>query len=1521
MDEAGVYNNEEHREEQRERIEEVRADQDRIEHDRIEHERHEAGHQYDEEMNRHLAAADEVINAPKRSDKKDSDEMKQVKNSLRTVKRAMEEQIADNYEDFKKQVLDLSTEFGHLITACQNYLSRRKMARFRLFTRGRKRYKKVEALLAIVKQERVQLRDLDKNKELFELRAQGALVGNALINAVRDHAALDPNLVVGNEGWLVTGRLQTKSIDGMKYTMSRKSGEKPKSVIKSATAGRVLDYMGLDAYGNKPSLVLGRRNRSIYYGIKEKEQDAMRTMQQIEEEAGGTPSVTYEPSALRQLSNIKMLRVLLGMEQFDAKRDIAFSYEKKVVNGNDVYLVKSAKIHNFANAFSTRMTKKSLQNRAADTDFIVSYKEMIDFISDMDGDDVDYIAGDLLSSDQKKAFVSRLSFLKNWIEQQNSNQIEDEENRPRRFSAEDWNDAEKCERICKQIMNDKGSAFSVLFGENTHLSGKQGDMIWEAEEAERERARIAQEEEDRRKAQEEEDRRKAQEEEDRRRAQEEENRRRAQEEENRRRAQEEEDRRRAQEEEERTRKGFEEVRRQIEEMKRKEREEELRKQEEERRRREEEEENRLIEEELAEFERARQEKLRKRQEAEEKKNRITAMEIDDALQVVKTENEKLAKEAEDDFSEKILSTYSAEQIKAAVEAPNKEEQNEIEKTIRDASEKTRDVYGFGKKEYDPPYGERAEEEKAELVEEEAERYKDFCNRLVIPFYEANIELIKQYEIYLLKEGRTSRHYDNLLDKAKEFRNYVLVMSTIASADFKKIWGNKEFKKKTKHEQEKIDMLDEQRGELADYLTDLRHRFSDEASEQKNQTESFADARFAEAKDRTAADAEAAEKLIRDLIALRYSVRETDEDKENIDTEEKKLFDRCKTSGPSLDKLTKEEFENIRQVNELFAYKLYFDHVSLNRDELGKQSIPQNMTSNLYYDNVTVDVQSHREKEDGEAYIVTINRAGIHLNEKGKKDLTAIEKNGSFNCEVYPNPFSQQVTNKLRQGGETNYCSYHGTCGPASMAQIVNQIYGMNITNENMNVALLHKFKTFRTYYLPMRNESGKILLKDSPRPDWSRMGGTTIDDMSKLLDIFDIKHTKQSKTNPPADSKENRDEKTGLDKDILLFADTLKKGGTVQVAVCSDILQSKGEDPRKIPGFYDRKGNLKHRKRLEDGEGYTNHWINLTGACYAENKLIGFLYKDTGSGESGFVTAGLLDKAYRGVVEDDEVFSVMDSNFILVEKSGHFDAAEIKKRERQRAKEIVEENEMIEKLSVASGETVNALKDYYAFLEQWDKSITGPEYYRAEDIKKKKEYVTEYNKKKAAYDEIKKNQVVFGRVKYDGRYEKVETAITEWESRVTDIFKSIFDKYEAPVLNAIPDAEKKVKEEFKDMQDRLDATWIKDFFANWEKDLQSKDYSKEKHEEWNNRIKERKAPILEVRGRFRDLCKESSKVHHDIMFFFNAYKESDCQMPFTKLIGTINNKKKALSQKYKDIFEKYEPKKEKKEDKKEEEKA
>lgn len=86
--------------------------------------------------------------------------------------------------------------------------------------------------------------------------------------------------------------------------------------------------MGLDAYGNKPSLVLGRRNRSIYYGIKEKEQDAMRTMQQIEEEAGGTPSVTYEPSALRQLANIKMLRVLLGMEQFDAKRDIAFSYEK-----------------------------------------------------------------------------------------------------------------------------------------------------------------------------------------------------------------------------------------------------------------------------------------------------------------------------------------------------------------------------------------------------------------------------------------------------------------------------------------------------------------------------------------------------------------------------------------------------------------------------------------------------------------------------------------------------------------------------------------------------------------------------------------------------------------------------------------------------------------------------------------------------------------------------------------------------------------------------------------------------------------------------------------------------------------------------------------------------------------------------------------------------------------------------------------------------------------------------------------
>ena len=388
---------------------------------KVEREKHDVEERYEMEKSELQTATDNLKSAEKRNNAKDSAFMKRVKDCLDIVNAALDENISERYEDFQDQVKSLSKAYSDLITACENYLSERKMAWFRIFTKGRNRYKKVEALLKVAKKESVSVKNLGKNKELFDLRIEGALVGNTLINAVRDHEALDTDISLSDNVWETGRDLKKTSFNGKRYIMSARSKKKPDIVKNAASAGRLLRFMGVEDFGSDPTLVLMRNNNEAFYGVKETENGNMKTLREIETENGKAPSVTYEPEALRQISNIKLLRLLLGMERFDVKTDIAFSYEKKDIRGESVYLIKSARICNFYNAFSKNMNERALQGMANETKMYPLDKEMCEFISEINKDDIDYIAGDLLSKDQKKAFAGRLKFFKNMIDNHDAN--------------------------------------------------------------------------------------------------------------------------------------------------------------------------------------------------------------------------------------------------------------------------------------------------------------------------------------------------------------------------------------------------------------------------------------------------------------------------------------------------------------------------------------------------------------------------------------------------------------------------------------------------------------------------------------------------------------------------------------------------------------------------------------------------------------------------------------------------------------------------------------------------------------------------------------------------------------------------------------------------------------------------------------------------------------------------------------------------------------------------------------------
>ena len=1494
----------------------------------------EVRNRYTLEMQEHNTAVNNLNAARKSKDAVDSAEMQTVKARLSRVNSSLKKQIAGDFDEFKMQLLELSEQYKELISACETYLSAKSMAKYRYFTKGKKRYERVKALLAVAQKERLQIRNLGKNKELFDMRIEGAFVGTALVHTLRDNDALDSNVNLSAEGWVQQGNLRTKTIGDKKYTMSRRSGKKPDLMKKAAAAGRMMEYMGVEMFGNEPSLVLARDKKSAYYGMKELKNENMLTMHEIEEKEHGNPDITYSPNALKMISNIKLLKLLLGIENFDAKNDIAFSFEIKEVKGRQVYLINSAKICNFSKAFSKNITRSSLQREIGETNIALADKEMCDFIRDIEADDISFMTGDLLSKDQRSAFMGRLEFIKGRIQNSAANDIDEWGNGLHMIDSEDWEDKEIRDKACDQIMKDDQSSFSVLFGANCHVAGKKGDIIWDAEEEEKENARreaerlrLQEEERKREEARKQEEERKKEQQrkyeeyykqqqeylkQARIKAAEEERKRKEEEErlEKERIEREKEEARKRKEEEERLEK--ERIEREKEEARKRVQAELQRREEEERQRREyreaywnESEKSRTEEEQKSREEK--ESKARKKEENRKKRKFKRDAKLVEEINKAKEEYEEREKEDDlDNYETKILSLYTKEEIKEAV--INGSRQTELDGKLQGFLEQRDEIKNYGKnvqeilnevggKEYDDDPDVRfinlGDKKQAEVVAKEKERFRNFFYNTVKPFYDMYIGILKQKEICILRNDNITAKFDDRLYKADQLIKVIKKACNESKGDLRLIQNHKEYGNEFDDEMIILEDMENQRKELKDYLKELEKRCSPEArSLKKEHDKCLSEVRYAKDEDRSEEKVREIDQLTKELVELKNSGKEKKEFRER----ENEILADYKRRGLALEQLTEEEFDDIKYVNERFAYKLYIDYMSRNRNLLKKEIIEQDKDGTVMFNNTKVFAFSHKREDDGSiSYLSFIKCADTKDLEKHDVYTDA---SGDIKCQVYPCPNSVRWTNNIKQGSENNYLGISGTCGPSSMSQIVNQIYGMNITNESFNLYLLKKFSGFNVTRLPDRDENGEVKADDGVRLNFNHCGGTDEENMSDILELFGIKHKVCSKEFPPVNSEENRDKATGLDNDLLLFAETLKKGGSVQVAIRADILWSKGEDPRKKEGFYDDKP-YRLREQMREGRVYSNHWINLCNVCYQNGTLTGFIYKDTGAGESGFISAKLLDKAYRGIQDKDNPLAVISSEYVLVEKSEHAKEAEC-------AMYSEKENQMLDDIVKSTDEVVQLTLEYTNLVDDLMKRTENTLFVDEEAYKKRREIEKAWLKNAAAFKELTKDDKSFETVKKRDIGALTLKQREECLNRVNKIWGEAQRKYNSLLIDKVKNANKTIDTEFPGTKlteiKLLDNKMYNDFFNEWEKEIESADYTEEKHSEWFNKIEDMKKTYADAVKRYHAILENDSvniityKLYRSPAFFDRKVTAA------TKL---LTSKITQLEAKHKDIFDKY----------------
>ncbi len=252
------------------------------------------------------------------------------------------------------------------------------------------------------------------------------------------------------------------------------------------------------------------------------------------------------------------------------------------------------------------------------------------------------------------------------------------------------------------------------------------------------------------------------------------------------------------------------------------------------------------------------------------------------------------------------------------------------------------------------------------------------------------------------------------------------------------------------------------------------------------------------------------------------------------------------------------------------------------------------------------------------------------------DITQLENgNGRFKVklvddkgiekdyQVYPDPGTVAPFEKdfnIHQG--KNHLMYSGTCGLAASAQVINQLYGMQLTSENIVVDMTDRMNLALLEYIPEKNKDGSIKRDSQNNPvytkelDYGECGGTNGVILQKVLEAYNI----ESEDLFPESLQDD-----GLEKVIKAIED----GGSVMMSISSTMLWSKDDKPWEEADFA-TKNSQEKVQQWRDGQVDTDHWINACSVVYDMDtgKPTGFIIKDTGAGEFKMVSKEKLSHAF-----------------------------------------------------------------------------------------------------------------------------------------------------------------------------------------------------------------------------------------------------------------------------------------------------
>ena len=590
---------------------------------------------------------------------------------------------------------------------------------------------------------------------------------------------------------------------------------------------------------------------------------------------------------------------------------------------------------------------------------------------------------------------------------------------------------------------------------------------------------------------------------------------------------------------------------------------------------------------------------------------------------------------------------------------------------------------------DKEFGKLSDEEQTRKIDEEVSKFKKMYDEKVFPEYRDYFDTIEKYIYYLGRKNEESSFYK---DRIALFEKNITMLESLLRGEDENSMAVRErdrFKdnKTVTAIQKELSDLWAKQEEDQEYLTQIVAERTGIQQQMKDKLYDESELTFLKGK-------QSREKkgLVIKLMDAgeeylhKISQSVTEEGKYEGLKALSDLTDEMMKEGLKLEDLTKKQYNDLKNKCPMAERKLYTDYISRHRYDLKKETIDPTEDPQMVQDTLDVKMKLDSDSEPTKIEVTDhkkVDESKFMPGFKGnayrlKFRYELGESEGFMIC----NPENMKIFNNLKQGGfENNWRGYRGVCGPSSASHVINQLYGMNISNENINVHLVTRELRDSYKFLPMRDEKGKkINGKRRDRLNLRSSGGAGPETISALYNFYNIKH--EVYKNKHSEDKDDHINEDGVDLDIIHMAEELDKGNLVHVTINTKMLYKDFTDPRDDPSFFENKKVKKHKTDWESGKVYTNHWICLCGAVYDENdwdrvdskrtttkrkKLTGFMIKDTGNGTMTFITRSQLQAAYRGHYRGGIKYKtpliLQDSAYIVCHKPA-FDEAlteEIKK--------------------------------------------------------------------------------------------------------------------------------------------------------------------------------------------------------------------------------------------------------------------